>query len=186
MRFLKVITLIFACPKGTLFCALLGTINFAHGAFAQQSYVPGIWVDPDGCQHWVMDDGGEGYMTPHVTRDGRPVCEKTSLCAEFAGDQLFKTNSARLTSTSKHKLRSFFRSAQNFQFIIAGHTDSRASEIYNMRLSKLRASAVALIGRSVGEKILAVQAFGETQPKMSNATAAGMAKNRRVEIMCVS
>ena len=55
-----------------------------------------------------------------------------------------------------------------------------------MRLSKLRASAVALIGRSVGEKILAVQAFGETQPKMSNATAAGMAKNRRVEIMCVS
>ncbi|MFV2035380.1 MAG: OmpA family protein, partial [Halocynthiibacter sp.] len=33
-----------------------------------ESYVPTIWVDPDGCEHWVMDDGAEGYMTPNVTR----------------------------------------------------------------------------------------------------------------------
>lgn len=26
--------------------------------------VPDVWVDPDGCEHWVMDDGVEGYMTP--------------------------------------------------------------------------------------------------------------------------
>lgn len=39
-----------------------------------ERYVPGIWVDPDGCEHWVMDDGFEGFMTPHVTRDGKPVC----------------------------------------------------------------------------------------------------------------
>ena len=36
-------------------------------------YIPTIWVDPDGCEHWVMDDGFEGFMTPHVTRDGKPV-----------------------------------------------------------------------------------------------------------------
>lgn len=29
-----------------------------------ERYVPTIWVDPDGCEHWVMDDGWEGYMTP--------------------------------------------------------------------------------------------------------------------------
>ena len=55
-----------------------------------------------------------------------------------------------------------------------------------MQLSKSRAAAVASIGKSVGAKILAVQAFGEIQPKMSNATVAGMAQNRRVEIICVS
>lgn len=22
-----------------------------------ERYVPTIWVDPDGCEHWVMDDG---------------------------------------------------------------------------------------------------------------------------------
>ncbi len=41
-----------------------------------ERYVPTIWVDPDGCEHWVMDDGVEGFMTPHVTRDGRPVCRR--------------------------------------------------------------------------------------------------------------
>lgn len=39
-----------------------------------ERYTPTIWVDPDGCEHWVFDDGFEGYMTPHVRRDGRPVC----------------------------------------------------------------------------------------------------------------
>ena len=39
-----------------------------------QRYIPTIWIDPDGCEHWVFDDGFEGYMTPHVRRDGRPVC----------------------------------------------------------------------------------------------------------------
>lgn len=39
-----------------------------------ERYEPTIWIDPDGCEHWVMDDGWEGFMTPHVTRDGKPVC----------------------------------------------------------------------------------------------------------------
>lgn len=33
-----------------------------------------IWVDPDGCQHWYIDDGVEGYMTPRLNRDGTPRC----------------------------------------------------------------------------------------------------------------
>ena len=186
MHFFNFMALIFCDTRSVFIGMLLGAIISSNVALAQQNYVPGIWVDPDGCQHWVMDDGAEGYMTPHVTRDGRPVCEKRSLCAELSGDQLFKTDSARLTSASKRKLISFFKSAQNFQFVIIGHTDSRASELYNMRLSKSRAIVVAAIGRSVGARILAVQAYGETQPKMSNATAAGMAENRRVEIICVT
>ena len=28
-----------------------------------EEYTPTIWIDPDGCQHWVMDDGFEGFMT---------------------------------------------------------------------------------------------------------------------------
>ena len=55
-----------------------------------------------------------------------------------------------------------------------------------MKLSRSHATAVVSIGKSVGAKILAVQAFGETKPKMSNATIADMAQNRRVEIICVS
>lgn len=33
-----------------------------------------IWVDPDGCKHWVIDDGVEGYMSPVLNLDGTPDC----------------------------------------------------------------------------------------------------------------
>lgn len=46
----------------------------------QETYKPGSWIDPDGCQHYVMDDGIEGYMTPVRTPDGRPVCNRRNVC----------------------------------------------------------------------------------------------------------
>ena len=49
----------------------LGVAVMASGAAAQQQrtvlgerYIPTIWVDPDGCEHWVMDDGAERSLTP--------------------------------------------------------------------------------------------------------------------------
>ena len=33
-----------------------------------------IWVDPDGCKHWIIDDGIEGYMSPVLKADGKPDC----------------------------------------------------------------------------------------------------------------
>lgn len=37
--------------------------------------VANVWIDPDGCQHWYIDDGLEGYMTPRLNRDGTPKCQ---------------------------------------------------------------------------------------------------------------
>lgn len=34
----------------------------------------GIWIDPNGCDHWIIDDGVEGYLTPRLRPDGSPVC----------------------------------------------------------------------------------------------------------------
>ena len=39
--------------------------------------VANVWVDPDGCQHWYIDDGLEGFMTPRLNRDGTPKCQDT-------------------------------------------------------------------------------------------------------------
>ncbi|MDX8351573.1 hypothetical protein [Cognatiyoonia sp. IB215182] len=39
--------------------------------------VANVWVDPDGCQHWYIDDGIEGFMTPRLNRDGTPRCQDT-------------------------------------------------------------------------------------------------------------
>ncbi|MFC3614375.1 hypothetical protein ACFORG_11430 [Lutimaribacter marinistellae] len=34
----------------------------------------GIWVDPQGCDHWIIDDGLEGYLSQRLDRHGKPVC----------------------------------------------------------------------------------------------------------------
>lgn len=149
-----------------------------------ETYIPTIWIDPDGCEHWAMDDGAEGYMDNRMTRDGRPVCHR-NVCGVIQTDTLFATDSAKLTASGRSYLQNFFRTAQARSFIITGHTDSRASDEYNMRLSKNRAEAVAGVAQSVGAPVLATNWYGERMPRATNATAAGMAQNRRVEIICV-
>lgn len=34
----------------------------------------GIWIDPNGCDHWIIDDGIEGYLSARLGPDGKPVC----------------------------------------------------------------------------------------------------------------
>ena len=150
-----------------------------------ERYVPTIWVDPDGCEHWVMDDGFEGFMTPHVTRDGIPVCQRGNTCAVMNSDQLFATNQHAISARNRAKLKEFFRSAGARAYIIEGHTDARASDEYNLRLSQRRAQAVARVARSAGVRVASAVGYGERVPKASNKTAQGMAQNRRVEIQCV-
>lgn len=150
-----------------------------------ERYVPTIWVDPDGCEHWVMDDGAEGYMTPHVSRQGIPVCRRGNVCGVMNTDQFFATDSYRISSAGQQRLREFFTSATATSFIITGHTDSRASDAYNMRLSQNRANSVARVAQSAGARIADVRGYGERQPVAPNNSAANMAKNRRVEIICI-
>lgn len=149
-----------------------------------ERYIPTIWIDPDGCEHWVMDDGAEGYMSPHVRRDGTPVCRQINLCGVINTDQLFATDSARVGPAGERRLREFFQSATAVSFGINGHTDDRASDEYNMRLSQRRAEAVARVAEASGVRVSSVRGYGERKPKASNATAEGRAQNRRVEIMC--
>ncbi|PIE14927.1 MAG: cell envelope biogenesis protein OmpA [Rhodobacterales bacterium] len=150
-----------------------------------EEYIPTIWVDPDGCEHWVMDDGVEGYMSPHVNRQGIPVCRRGNVCGVMNSDQFFATDSARISRSGQARLRDFFSKTGATAYIIAGHTDSRASDEYNMRLSLRRANAVARVAQGTGARIVDVRGYGERMPAAANNTAGGMAKNRRVEIICI-
>lgn len=150
-----------------------------------ERYTPNIWIDPDGCEHWVMDDGAEGYMTPHVRRDGTPVCRRGHVCATMKTDQLFATDSAEIGPEGAARLREFFGGFPARAYVITGHTDSRASDAYNLRLSEARARAVAEVARQSGARVAEIRGYGERLPRASNATAEGMARNRRVEIICI-
>jgi outer membrane protein OmpA-like peptidoglycan-associated protein len=66
---------------------------------------------------------------------------------------------------------------------IEGHTDSKADDKFNMKLSQRRADAVReyLQKAGISASRLVSVGFGETQPIAPNANEKGRAQNRRVE-----
>ena len=151
-----------------------------------EEYHATIWIDPDGCEHWVMDDGFEGYMSPHRRRDGSPVCNRSEICGVMPADQFFVTNEHWITTAGKKRLMDFFNSTQSstYGYMIYGHTDARASDEYNMNLSQRRASMVASIAEDAGVRVIDVKGFGERMPRAAGRSAAAYKQNRRVEIYC--
>ncbi len=67
---------------------------------------------------------------------------------------------------------------------VYGHTDSDGSDQYNFDLSQRRATSVAsfLSDSGIDARRFVIRGYGESRPIASNATAAGKAANRRVEI----
>jgi outer membrane protein OmpA-like peptidoglycan-associated protein len=101
----------------------------------------------------------------------------------------FEFNSDRIREESEPTLRQIAevmtRHAE-WKLGIEGHTDSIASDSYNLDLSQRRAAAVktALTTRfSVGAQRLTTAGFGESRPKDRNDTLEGRARNRRVELV---
>lgn len=76
----------------------------------------------------------------------------------------------------------------NAVLFVAGHTDSRGSEEYNLDLSVKRANSVAegLISRGVGPVKIWRVGFGKAVPLRPNDSEANMALNRRVEFILSS
>ncbi|MDO6592195.1 hypothetical protein DS901_00920, partial [Loktanella sp. D2R18] len=103
---------------------------------------------------------------------------------KFANDKYFiDAANQRIIDEIAHLLQQ----CQSANFIIAGHTDSDASDAYNIVLSQNRVNAVldALVERGVAVDRLEAQGFGEAHPIATNATEEGQALNRRVEFILV-
>lgn len=68
---------------------------------------------------------------------------------------------------------------------VEGHTDSLGREVFNQTLSVRRADQVVayLASKGVAYDRLTAVGKGETQPIADNATEAGRARNRRVDIL---
>ncbi len=70
---------------------------------------------------------------------------------------------------------------------IEGHTDDRAADMYNLKLSQQRADAVRayLINKGIAAGRLEAIGFGEARPKVSGKTKAARDANRRVEFIII-
>jgi outer membrane protein OmpA-like peptidoglycan-associated protein len=99
----------------------------------------------------------------------------------------FDFDKSTLRPESKGELNNLInmmRQSPNMRLEIRGHTDSKGSNAYNIRLSKARAKSVVtyLIGMGgVDPGRLEAYGYGEEVPIASNATDEGRQLNRRVE-----
>jgi outer membrane protein OmpA-like peptidoglycan-associated protein/opacity protein-like surface antigen len=100
----------------------------------------------------------------------------------------FKVNSDELTEPSKEILDNVvavLKKLSDLNLEIQGHTDSDGSETYNKSLSERRAESVKnyLVSNGIASSRLSTVGFGENSPIVSNDTAEGKAKNRRIEFI---
>ena len=103
----------------------------------------------------------------------------------------FDTNKSDVKGTSAStldKLAGIFKEYPKSNILVEGHTDSAGSEEYNWKLSQQRAESVTnyLVSKGISSGRFNTKWYGETQPRESNETAEGKAKNRRVELAIVA
>jgi outer membrane protein OmpA-like peptidoglycan-associated protein len=101
----------------------------------------------------------------------------------------FTFNSDKIRDESEPSLKEIADVLQkhpDWRLAVGGHTDSVGTTAYNLDLSKRRAAAVkdALVKRyKIDPARLTTNGYGASQPKDTNDTLEGRARNRRVELI---
>lgn len=116
-----------------------------------------------------------------------PIAQDEIIVLSDLGNVLFAFDSAQLTSEAQALLADVSTRLTGASLIsvrVVGHTDSVGSEAYNQELSERRARSVAdfLVAQGVPAEKLSNEGRGESQPVADNASDAGRAQNRRVEL----
>ena len=99
----------------------------------------------------------------------------------------FDFNSATIkpqSATVLNTIAGVMKKNADWALTVEGHTDNIGGTAANQDLSARRAAAVrtALIQLGIPEKRLLASGFGASSPRDTNATLAGRARNRRVEL----
>ncbi|MGE3535847.1 MAG: OmpA family protein [Candidatus Tectimicrobiota bacterium] len=131
----------------------------------------------------TVDDGRSGMSS---------ATAPTTIVLRFVlsdrkGKVLFDFDKSVLKPNAKQELNAVLKALREnpaLQTHIVGHTDSKGSDAYNLKLSQRRADSVAsyLTANGVPRSSITTAARGLREPVATNATAEGRAQNRRVEI----
>jgi outer membrane protein OmpA-like peptidoglycan-associated protein len=155
----------------------------------------GEMVNPRGCTRDSDADGvpdsrdhcGSTPAGEKTDENGCPILFKKGARTVILRGVSFQPGKARLTPEGRDVLRDIASQLvenPEYRIQISGHTDNTGSRIANLRLSLARARTVEtfLEANGVPPRQLSSKGFGPDVPIASNTTAAGRAKNRRVEL----
>ena len=154
----------------------------------------GVQVDANGCP---LDRDGDGVPDYQDRCPNRPGPASNRGCPEIKAEAKkrlqeatkyinFEFNKAVLLPSSYPTLDAIVQILNeypDYTLSIAGHTDSKGSDPYNLRLSHDRAASarVYMLSKGIPDARIEARGYGETKPIADNATDAGRALNRRVD-----
>ena len=126
--------------------------------------------------------------------NGKPAADPLENSLATSGradvyDIYFSFNSDQIRDESEPRLKEIadvLTKHPDWKLSVAGHTDNIGTNPYNFDLSKRRAAAVkdALVKRyKIDPARLTTAGYGSSQPKDTNDTLEGRARNRRVELV---
>jgi outer membrane protein OmpA-like peptidoglycan-associated protein len=139
-------------------------------------------VDPRSLITSTVNVGSESITSSSSTI----TSEETEVFNEALYGIQFETGSAVITNASfsiLNKVYNVMHNRSSFNFEIGGHTDNQGNRVTNQRLSESRAKAVYnyLTKKGIAASRLTYTGYGDTNPVADNGSAAGRAKNRRVQ-----
>lgn len=130
-----------------------------------------------------------GDVAKDTAGTGAEITEQQdgSLKVNIPSSVSFDTNSYAVKPTFRGVLDNLSQTLNKYPELnahIVGHTDNVGSAAYNQTLSQERATSVLnyLADQGVNRTRMSAEGRGLTQPIADNATEAGRAQNRRVEI----
>jgi outer membrane protein OmpA-like peptidoglycan-associated protein len=143
--------------------------------------------DWDSRRDVVVTEGDRGGWDRSAMRNYHFRQTQLGATLTLQEDVLFATDRAELRPGALDKLRPlarYLRANPGVRVAIIGHTDSRGTDAHNQDLSERRAASVrdAFDDMGVTRARFRVEGHGEGEPVATNATAAGMRLNRRVEV----
>jgi outer membrane protein OmpA-like peptidoglycan-associated protein len=109
------------------------------------------------------------------------------LVVKFNSAILFDTGKSKLKPASEKDLTEFAKVLAEYKdtdLVIEGHTDNKGKKAANKKLSLARASSVIafLQSKGVTKDRMAAKGYADDMPVATNASEAGRAQNRRVQI----
>jgi OOP family OmpA-OmpF porin len=147
----------------------------------------GAKVDDKGCE---LDGDADGVVDSQDKCPDTPRGDRVDATGCSFKDEIklpgvvFETNSADLKPESIPVLEGAVATLKRYPDLriqVAGHTDSRGSDAYNLDLSSRRAATVLKFLQDGGvANNLVSRGYGERQPVASNTTEDGRQQNRRV------
>src|ERR1700712_3266461 len=144
----------------------------------------------------ALAGGSIGNYMDQQEADLRQQLQGTGVSVTRVGDRIILNMPSAITfDTDQDAVKQEFYQTLNSVAIVLrkfnrtlvdvnGHTDSTGGAQHNQELSERRATSVAnyLGSQGIDPRRMSAVGFGSTQPVATNATEAGRAQNRRVEI----